>query len=57
MSSFKCEKCGKTCVDSNDGFISGCKHYPPEIRNDLFENSTKKESVEEKNMQGVDDEL
>ena len=50
MSSFKCEKCGKTCVDSNDGFISGCKHYPPNVSHNLLKQTTKKESETEKNV-------
>jgi hypothetical protein len=48
MSSFKCEKCGKTCIDSNDGFISGCKHYPPDVKNDVLNEDLKKESAKEK---------
>lgn len=48
MSAFKCEKCGKTCIDSNDGFISGCKHYHPDIKNTnagfTVGNNTKKEN-------------
>ena len=28
MSNFICEKCGKPCVDSPLGYITGCEHYP-----------------------------
>ena len=31
MSSFICEKCGKMIIDTEDGYITGCKHYPQEI--------------------------
>jgi hypothetical protein len=30
MSHFNCEQCGVTQVDSPEGYISGCCHYPPE---------------------------
>lgn len=28
MSSFKCDKCGADCIDSPNGYITGCEHYP-----------------------------
>jgi len=31
MSSFKCEKCNKVCHDTPRGYVTGCKHYPPDI--------------------------
>lgn len=31
MSNFICEKCNKTCYDSDLGYVTGCKHYPPDI--------------------------
>jgi hypothetical protein len=30
MSSFYCEKCGKAIMDSEQGYTTGCKHYPME---------------------------
>jgi hypothetical protein len=30
MSSYVCDKCGVTQVDSEWGYISGCCHHPPE---------------------------
>ena len=30
MSNFNCEQCGIPSVDSSRGYISGCKHYPPD---------------------------
>lgn len=32
MSNFNCEKCGKLCIDSPLGCITGCEHYPPEMQ-------------------------
>lgn len=32
MSNFYCEKCGIPVIDSNKGYIAGCKHYPPDIK-------------------------
>ena len=32
MSSFKCEICGMTCIDTPKGYITGCSHYPPDIK-------------------------
>lgn len=28
MSSFYCDRCGKTCADTNVGYVTGCEHYP-----------------------------
>lgn len=28
MSNFTCEKCGMSIIDSDDGYITGCPHYP-----------------------------
>lgn len=28
MSNFICEKCGAIIVDTPEGYITGCKHYP-----------------------------
>ena len=30
MSSFKCSKCGVDILDTEKGYITGCKHYPLE---------------------------
>jgi hypothetical protein len=30
MSSFICDKCGKEILDSDQGYITGCEHYPLE---------------------------
>lgn len=30
MSTFMCEKCNKTCHDTPRGYVTGCKHYPPD---------------------------
>lgn len=32
MSNFFCDKCGAICQDSDRGYISGCEHYPPDIK-------------------------
>ena len=31
MSNFVCEKCGKQCIDSPLGYITGCEHYPADM--------------------------
>lgn len=31
MSSFKCEKCNEVCHDTPRGYVTGCKHYPPDV--------------------------
>lgn len=28
MSSFYCEHCGKEILDSDNGYITACEHYP-----------------------------
>jgi len=28
MSSFNCEHCGEAIIDTPNGFITGCEHYP-----------------------------
>jgi hypothetical protein len=28
MSNFKCSKCGTDIIDSENGYITGCEHYP-----------------------------
>lgn len=28
MSSFICEKCGKNIIDTLNGYVTGCEHYP-----------------------------
>ena len=30
MSSFECKDCGTFILDSTDGYVTGCKHYPIE---------------------------
>jgi hypothetical protein len=32
MASFTCEKCGKDILDSPQGYMTGCVHYPLENR-------------------------
>ena len=32
MSNFNCEHCGTACFDSDGGYVTGCKHYPPDIK-------------------------
>ncbi len=34
MSNFVCEICGTVCIDSPQGYVTGCKHYPTEEEND-----------------------
>ena len=36
MSSFICEKCGIKNLDSPQGYIAGCHHYPPEFDGMIF---------------------
>ncbi|MFK5951028.1 MAG: hypothetical protein QM500_19925 [Methylococcales bacterium] len=33
MSSFNCNECGQRCVDTDDGYITGCEHHPIQINN------------------------
>lgn len=37
MSSFICEFCGMTCIDSDKGYVTGCKHYPAEVKPGSFQ--------------------
>lgn len=30
MSSFCCPKCGAYCLDTERGYITGCRHFPPD---------------------------
>lgn len=30
MSSFICESCGTECIDTPEGYVTGCEHYPVE---------------------------
>lgn len=32
MSSFLCDKCGASCIDTPRGYIAGCKHYPSDFK-------------------------
>lgn len=32
MSHFYCEKCNAICYDTDYGYITGCKHYPPDVK-------------------------
>ena len=32
MSNFACEKCGTICYDTPSGYITGCEHYPADIK-------------------------
>lgn len=31
MSNFTCEKCKSVCYDTPRGYVTGCKHYPPDV--------------------------
>jgi hypothetical protein len=31
MSNFICDKCGKECIDSQNGYVTGCEHYPKDM--------------------------
>lgn len=35
MSSFICCKCGTPILDSHEGYISACRHYPIEQRKEV----------------------
>lgn len=41
VSNFECPLCGATCLDSENGYVTGCEHYPVESEIepywDLFE--------------------
>ena len=33
MSNFYCETCGAAVIDSPTGYVEGCEHYPPDVKN------------------------
>ena len=33
MSNFYCETCGAAVIDSPAGYVEGCEHYPPDVKN------------------------
>lgn len=37
MSSFYCDECGALCLDTELGYITGCKHYPPDLSEEEYE--------------------
>lgn len=39
MSSFNCEYCRKAILDTPDGYITGCEHYPLTVK-DACKNHT-----------------
>ena len=43
MSSFYCEKCGTAIIDSPNGYITGCEHYPTALQ---AENKRLREALE-----------
>lgn len=32
MSNFNCEHCGAACIDSPRGYVTGCEHYPADVK-------------------------
>ena len=36
MSNFICEYCGTACIDTPNGYKTGCEHYPPDWAYDVF---------------------
>jgi hypothetical protein len=32
MSNFACQHCGAICSDTPRGYVTGCVHYPPDIK-------------------------
>ena len=32
MSNFICEHCGKVIIDTDEGYIKSCEHYPLELK-------------------------
>ena len=32
MSNFKCPECGAVCIDSPNGYVTGCEHYPVDVK-------------------------
>ena len=47
MSNFYCEKCGKAILDGEEGYTTGCKHYPLEEKHILSPNMKGRISHEE----------
>lgn len=37
MSNFQCEKCGTICYDTPNGYITGCEHYPADLKHNETE--------------------
>lgn len=50
MSSFLCEHCGTEILDSRDGYVTGCIHYPM-----VMERLSKECAVAAKNLSDVID--
>ena len=46
MSSFNCEYCRKAILDTPDGYITGCEHYP--IKDYGKKGSPREEKAKEK---------
>jgi len=40
MSNFQCETCGTICYDTPNGYITGCEHYPPDLKHKVVVNRT-----------------
>lgn len=34
MSTFQCDKCGAVCIDTPQGYTTGCEHYPVEVQDE-----------------------
>jgi len=53
MSNFKCPECGTDCIDSTNGYITGCEHFPADAQPAPDEKLSVKEALlmlqEEKN--------
>lgn len=66
MSSFVCDKCGAECVDTPIGYVTGCEHYPADVKPlptdmatilhdnlwDLYERDDKTANVEVSGLRG-----
>ena len=50
MATFYCEQCGTLCIDTLRGYISGCEHYPADIR---WEKLGRKERALVRNAQAL----
>ena len=58
MSNFKCEKCGTACYDTPNGYITGCEHYPADIKRKNLPQRLKdslKELIHQVKELGLDD--